>query len=90
MSIDWAALGQVFGISLLVTVGFVGVFTLGILGTSRKPQQAEAGTDTAATTSTASAPAPAGGAFGPARAGAYLCFALCAAVVAYGINLIVA
>lgn len=47
MSIDWAALGQVFGISLAVTVGFVGVFTLGILGTSRKPQQAEAGTDTA-------------------------------------------
>ncbi|ADI11265.1 hypothetical protein SBI_08147 [Streptomyces bingchenggensis BCW-1] len=88
MSIDWAALGQVSGISLLVTVGFVGVFTLGILGTSRKPQQAEAGTDTAATASTASAPA--GGAFGPARAGAYLCFALCAAVVAYGINLIVA
>ncbi|MFD8379561.1 hypothetical protein ACFV2X_13645 [Streptomyces sp. NPDC059679] len=88
MSIDWAALGQVFGISLVVTVGFVGVFTLGILGTSRKPRQAEAGTDTAATAS--AAPAPAGGAFGPARAGAYLCFALCAATVAYGINLIVA
>ncbi|NUP40938.1 MAG: hypothetical protein HOY76_28965, partial [Streptomyces sp.] len=47
MSIDWAALGQVFGISLVVTVGFVGVFTLGILGTSRKPQRAVAGTDTA-------------------------------------------
>ncbi|MDX3231672.1 hypothetical protein [Streptomyces sp. ME19-01-6] len=84
MSIDWAALGQVFGISLLVTVGFVGVFTLGIVGTSRKPQQAEAGPDT-----TSASSASAGAAFGPARAGAYACFALCAAAVAYGISLIV-
>ncbi|MER7795432.1 MULTISPECIES: hypothetical protein [unclassified Streptomyces] len=84
MSIDWAALGQVFGVSLVVTVGFVGVFTLGILGASRKPQQAEAGQDTAA------APAGAGVGVGPARAAAYACFALCAATVAYGINLIVA
>jgi hypothetical protein len=88
MSIDWAALGQVFGVSLVVTVGFVGVFTLGILGASRKPRQA--GTDTAATASAATASAPAGTAFSPARAGAYVCFALCAATVAYGINLIVA
>ncbi|GAA0343390.1 hypothetical protein QZH56_27845 [Streptomyces olivoreticuli] len=34
MQIDWAALGQVFGVSLVVTVGLVGVFTLGIVGTS--------------------------------------------------------
>ncbi|MGY0062970.1 hypothetical protein ACWY4P_41605 [Streptomyces sp. LZ34] len=88
MSIDWAALGQVFGISLAVTVGFVGVFTLGILGTSRKPRQAEAGPTAAATPSGTSAPA--GAAFNPARAGAYACFALCAAAVVYGINLIVA
>lgn len=82
MSIDWAGLGQVFGVSLAVTVGFVGVFTLGIVGLSRKPQQAEAGRETAA--------APAGAGFGPARAAAYACFALCAATVVYGINLIVA
>ncbi|MER6143461.1 hypothetical protein ABT174_26040 [Streptomyces sparsogenes] len=89
MSIDWAALGQVFGVSLAVTVGFVGVFTLGILGTSRKAQPAEAGPDT--TSTTLGAPATAGGAaLGPARVGAYACFALCAAAVAYGINLIVA
>ncbi|MEU5611233.1 hypothetical protein ACI2L4_14875 [Streptomyces sparsogenes] len=86
MSIDWAALGQVFGVSLAVTVGFVGVFTLGILGTSRKAQ--EAGPDTTSTTPGASATA--GAALGPARVGAYACFALCAAAVAYGINLIVA
>ncbi|CAL9386839.1 MULTISPECIES: hypothetical protein [Streptomyces] len=38
MDIDWAALGQVFGVSLVMTVGLVGAFTLGIvgLGTSDK------------------------------------------------------
>ncbi|MGK5627410.1 hypothetical protein [Streptomyces sp. URMC 123] len=93
MSIDWAALGQVFGVSLIVTVGVVGFFTLGIVGTSRKtrpagPQdsaQASArmhvqpdGTVAVSTSPTAAA-----------RAGAYACFALCAAAVAYGIFLIV-
>ncbi|MFD8458211.1 hypothetical protein [Streptomyces antimycoticus] len=82
MSIDWAALGQVFGVSLVVTVGMVGVFTLGILGTSRKAAPEQGG-----------AAAAAGGAVGAsalARTGAYACFALCAAAVAYGIYLIVA
>ncbi|OKI08216.1 hypothetical protein A6A06_33635 [Streptomyces sp. CB02923] len=74
MSIDWAALGEVFGVTLFVTVGIVGLFTLGIVGTSRTPR-------------TEGAPATGGGA---ARAGAYACFALCAAAVAYGIYLIVA
>jgi len=36
MHIDWAALGSVFGVSLVVTVALVGVFTLGILGLSKK------------------------------------------------------
>lgn len=69
MEIDWAALGQVFGISLVATVGLVGVFTLGIVGTS------------------------AGRTGGPsvlARTGAYACFTLCAAAVAYGIYIITA
>ncbi|MFJ4846148.1 MULTISPECIES: hypothetical protein [unclassified Streptomyces] len=71
MHIDWAALGSVFGVSLAVTVGLVGVFTLGIVGLSR--------------------PAGVRGGQGAlARAGAYACFALCAAAVAYGIFLIVA
>lgn len=70
MHIDWAALGSVFGVSLAVTVGLVGLFTLGIVGLSR--------------------PAAAGGGQGAvSRAGAYACFALCAAAVAYGIFLIV-
>ncbi|MBW1597581.1 MULTISPECIES: hypothetical protein [unclassified Streptomyces] len=36
MNIDWAALGQVFGVSLLATVALVGVFTLGIVGGSAR------------------------------------------------------
>ncbi|MFF4155370.1 hypothetical protein [Streptomyces sp. NPDC001678] len=76
MHIDWAALGQVFGVSLVVTVGLVGVFTLGILGTSRKPEAAGATSATGSPLLT--------------RTGAYACFALCAAAVGYGIYLIVA
>ncbi|MCZ0973454.1 hypothetical protein O1L55_22960 [Streptomyces albulus] len=76
MHIDWAALGQVFGVSLVVTVGLVGLFTVGIVGTSRKPA---ADGDAAATT------APARGA-----RRALAAYGLCAAAVAYGIYLIVA
>ncbi|MEE1930612.1 hypothetical protein V1J52_20875 [Streptomyces sp. TRM 70351] len=36
MDIDWAALGQVFGVSLLATVALVGVFTLGIVSGSAR------------------------------------------------------
>lgn len=75
MSIDWTALGTVFGVSLGVTVGLVGLFTLGILGLAKRP-------------------APAGQGHGAdhpllARTGAYLCFAVCAATIAYGLYLIV-
>ncbi|MEV0524406.1 hypothetical protein AB0I66_13370 [Streptomyces sp. NPDC050439] len=77
MDIDWAALGSVFGVSLAVTVALVGLFTLGIVGLSKHE---------AATSGASSAT---GGA-AAARTGAYACFALCAAAVAYGIYLIVA
>ncbi|WP_369200996.1 hypothetical protein [Streptomyces sp. PU-14G] len=70
MNIDWAALGQVFGVSLLATVGLVGVFTLGIVTNSPRA---------GATSSSALA-----------RTGAYACYALCLAAVAYGIYLIAA
>ncbi|MFJ6698456.1 hypothetical protein ACIQM4_20610 [Streptomyces sp. NPDC091272] len=73
MNIDWAALGTVFGVSLVATVGLVGLFTLGIVGLSKQEG------------ATAS-----GGSATVARTGAYACFALCAAAVAYGIFLIVA
>ena len=36
MKIDWAALGSVFGVSLVVTVALVGLFTLGIVGLSKQ------------------------------------------------------
>lgn len=37
MSIDWHALGTVFAVTLLATVGLVGVFTLGVVGLSQRP-----------------------------------------------------
>ncbi|MEU9171368.1 hypothetical protein ACI2L1_23860 [Streptomyces sp. NPDC019531] len=73
MQIDWEALGSVFGVSLVVTVGLVALFTLGIMGLSRQERAtAQGGSATLAV------------------AGAYACFAACAAAVAYGISLIVA
>ncbi|NLU74768.1 hypothetical protein HCC61_19150 [Streptomyces sp. HNM0575] len=76
MDIDWAALGQVFGVSLVASVGLVGVFTLGILGTSAgKADGSQGGGGTPVLAR---------------RTGAYVCFALCAAAVAYGIYIITA
>lgn len=83
MDIDWAALAAVFGVSLAVTVALVGLFTLGIIGLS-KHEAATAGA------SSPGASSAAGGSAAAARTGAYACFALCAAAVAYGIYLIVA
>jgi len=36
MHIDWQAFGSVFGVSLTVTVGLVGLFSLGIVGLSKE------------------------------------------------------
>ncbi|BAU82342.1 hypothetical protein SLA_1403 [Streptomyces laurentii] len=73
MKIDWAALGSVFGVSLVATVALVGLFTLGVAGLAKQERAAAEG-----------------GSASLARTGAYACFALCAAAVAYGIYLIVA
>jgi hypothetical protein len=43
MNIDWAALGSVFGVSLVATVVLVGLFTLGIAGLSQKEKAARTG-----------------------------------------------
>ncbi|MBA4859847.1 hypothetical protein ABT009_39100 [Streptomyces sp. NPDC002896] len=43
MKIDWAALGSVFGVSLVVTVALVGLFTLGIVGLSKRERATEQG-----------------------------------------------
>ncbi|MGR8011296.1 hypothetical protein [Streptomyces hypolithicus] len=74
MKIDWAALGSVFGVSLVATVALVGLFTLGIVALAKQEGAA----------------AQSGGSAVMARTGAYACFALCASAVAYGIYLIVA
>ncbi|WP_225848519.1 hypothetical protein [Streptomyces sp. HPF1205] len=43
MSIDWHALLTVLAVTVLSTVGLVGVFTLGIVGLSRPAGAAAAG-----------------------------------------------
>ncbi|MER6303853.1 hypothetical protein ABT247_30450 [Kitasatospora sp. NPDC001539] len=81
MHIKWNALAQTAGISFGVTVAVVAVFALGMLALSRREaalSAREGGADRAS-----------GG--GPALlAGAYTCFALCAAAVVYGLVLIAA
>ncbi|MFD8422540.1 hypothetical protein [Streptomyces sp. NPDC059466] len=73
MHLDWTALGEVAAVSTGVTVAVVVVFALGVLGIARAETTRDGG----------------GGsdALGFAQAG--LCFLACAAVVAYGIYLIV-
>jgi hypothetical protein len=73
MNLDWTALGQVTAVSLGVTVAVVVVFALGVLGLARYERAREEDGGTSAV--------------GLAQAG--LCFLACAAVVAYGICLIV-
>lgn len=43
MKIDWAALGSVFGVSLISTVALVGLFTLGIVGLTKRETAAAQG-----------------------------------------------
>ncbi|MEV6264416.1 hypothetical protein AB0M42_27225 [Streptomyces sp. NPDC051784] len=43
MNIDWAALASVFGVSLVVTVALVGLFTLGITGLAKLVPSARGG-----------------------------------------------
>ncbi|MCH5677336.1 hypothetical protein [Streptomyces gilvus] len=73
MDLDWNALGKVTAVSIGVTVAVVVVFALGVLGLARYEGAREEGGGTSAV--------------GMAQAG--LCFLACAAVVVYGIYLIV-
>ncbi|MFD7902661.1 hypothetical protein ACFV4F_37995 [Kitasatospora sp. NPDC059722] len=85
MHIKWNALAQTAGISFGVTVAVVTVFALGILALSRREAALTAREDGTAQAGTAQA---AGGRL--ALAGAYACFAVCAAAVVYGLVLIAA
>lgn len=73
MSLDWSALGEVAAVSVGVTVGVVVIFAFGILGLAQVEAAREQDGGTHA--------------LGLTQAG--LCFLACAAVVAYGIYLIV-
>ncbi|SDH15944.1 hypothetical protein [Nonomuraea jiangxiensis] len=73
MDIKWTALGQVFMVSLAVSVVVVVVFSLGVMALSARQTVREHDS---------------GGGSG-ALAAAVVCFAACAAVVGYGIYLIV-
>ena len=73
MQLDWSALGEVAAVSTGVTVGVVVVFALGVLGLARAETAREGDSGTDV--------------MGLGVAG--LCFLTCAAVVAYGIYLIV-
>ncbi|MGW0332625.1 hypothetical protein ACWD0J_12255 [Streptomyces sp. NPDC003011] len=73
MSLDWSALGEVTAVSIGVTVAVVVVFALGVLGLARF----EGAREEDGTVHVV----------GLAQAG--LCFTACAAVVVYGIWLIV-
>jgi hypothetical protein len=53
MHIDWAALGSVFGVSLVVTVALVGLFTLGIVGLSKRETATASGGSAAVATTAA-------------------------------------
>ncbi|MFD6170619.1 hypothetical protein [Streptomyces coeruleorubidus] len=73
MQLDWTALGQVAVVSTGVTVAVVVVFALGVLGLARLEGVRDQQGRTSAVGLTQAA----------------LCFLACAAVVAYGIFLIV-
>ncbi|MCX5061339.1 hypothetical protein OG895_27240 [Streptomyces sp. NBC_00201] len=85
MNIDWSALGQVTGVSIGVTVAVVVVFALGVLGLARFEGAREDGGGTGGGTGGGIG----GGVSSLGLAQAGLCFLACAAVVAYGIYLIV-
>lgn len=92
MSIDWHALGTVFGVTLVATVGLVGLFTLGIVALAKTGSGSgpDSGSPASISASTSASTSVSGGGAVLARTGGYACFAVCAAAVSYGIYLIVA
>jgi hypothetical protein len=93
MSLDWTTLGQVTAVSIGVTVAVVVVFALGVLGLARRDvARGGAPHGDAAREEATHGDAPRGNngtspVLGLTQAG--LCFAACAAVVVYGVCLIV-
>ncbi|WNV82560.1 hypothetical protein [Umezawaea sp. Da 62-37] len=73
MKVDWAALGAVFGVSIVVVLGLVLLFSIGLRGVSAREAAREGGQS---------------GVNGTIAAA--ISFAACAAVVLFGLYLIVA
>ncbi|ACU34872.1 hypothetical protein KCV87_16000 [Actinosynnema pretiosum subsp. pretiosum] len=73
MKVDWGALGSVFGVSLVVVLGLVALFSAALRGLSAREVAREGG-----------------GSGTTGLSVAVTCFAACAAVVLFGIYLIVA
>jgi len=87
MNLDWTALGQVTAVSIGVTVAVVVVFALGVLGLARYEGARYEGARYEGAKEAGAGDAGGTSALSLAQAG--LCFLACAAVVAYGIYLIV-
>lgn len=97
MHLNWSSLGEVAAVSLGVTVAVVAVFALGVLGMSRATESRQRGgvgqrggsrdQEKSRDRGESRHRGDVGSLMGAAQAG--LCFAACAAVVAYGIYLIV-
>jgi hypothetical protein len=75
MTINWAALGSTFGVSVVISLAVVAAFCFGISALSRRETALAAGD---------------GGRGTAALGGAVLCFGLCAAAVGYGLYVIAA
>jgi hypothetical protein len=75
MNVNWADLGTVFAATLVGAVLVVVMFSFGVLGLARRDRIREEGS---------------GGSAVVPFAGSIVCFAVCVAIVAYGIYLIVA
>jgi hypothetical protein len=75
MDIDWASLGQVSVVTVLAAVVVVGSYALGITIMSRVEEAVTSSTSTRVRTSTILA----------RRGAAYICFAVSAGVVLYGL-----
>lgn len=82
MDIKWNSLAEVSAVSLVVGVGIVVVFSVGVLALSRRPE-------TEAENKTAAAGGSSRVALSLPTVAAGLCFLACALIVAYGIYLIV-
>ncbi|RSM75936.1 hypothetical protein DMH04_37140 [Kibdelosporangium aridum] len=73
MHVNWGALGEVFLVALVIGVGTIGLFSLGIMALDRREAAVTNGRPVVGATVVS-----------------VLCFVACAAIVGYGIYLVIA